>query len=743
MVDYYYEYGPGFYYQTQGLSPTAVEAEVLKITKGKRSGTEEEYRQAASRVPGYNASQAERDRAAIRAEFEAREREQSALKGSFMGREAQARVYGGTPQKQIVGIEAAKAAELQAARQETARRQSEQATTPTEALAIQRMLRSPTAQFASQEVAQRGYELASRYDRSFAPEQVRATLAPQYQAVSQNQNKPQSFFGRAPTEQTGIRPSFPTPTRPGSIAERAAFESRTRGFYTYGTVRRLEAISSRLQEGVESAIGYDERSSIPVRAAAGFASAFTGLPAFAGQVAGAGEAIIRYPSAALRGLPTGFKILSSQVAEQATTKPVEFASSLAGYVAIGKFQAKIPTIKAPTYREMFGGKGPSPFEGLIKTPTGTEAYRAMFGAPRGVSLKEPVGIEKLIPRAELPTYRETFGGKGETPKFSDISPKAPTYREIFGSGERVKLSTEIQPYIRPTLTGVKALVRSEEAILAPRRAKYEPGSVDISKALKRGTEGGFTGSIESFGSKGYKPTGYKAPKTPEIIPIVKRVEPMAMERLKIQPEQARPKLRPVMELERPIVLKGLEQGIMTKTEFMAQQKTGLRATPLSQLRTLPEKIPIKIIPYSQVPQAKPKISVKTRPIISTLKIVSTQPLTKVRVKQRVSTLPTVRTIPQFATKTLTKIKPTIKALVKTMPLTKVQTQLQTKTITELRTKTITEPKQQRTKEPSEFKKQSAIFRGSRKYTTKLGGKTLDQLSAELKGKKKTRRKRRK
>jgi len=56
---------------------------------------------------------------------------------------------------------------------------------------------------------------------------------------------------------------------------------------------------------------------------------------------------------------------------------------------------------------------------------------------------------------------------------------------------------------------------------------------------------------------------------------------------------------------------------------------------------------------------------------------------------------------------------------------------------------ITEPRKERTKEPSEFKKQSAAFRGARKYTTKLGGKTLKQLSAELKCKKTIRRKRRK
>jgi len=555
----------------------------------------------------------------------------------------------------IVGIEAAKESERAAYKERVSFAQSQEATTPSEALAIQRMLRSPTAQFASQEVAQRGYELAAKYDRKFAPEQVRATLAPQYVPQTQEpQRAPSRFFYPAPKEQIGIRPDFPTPARPGSIAERAAFERRREGFYTYGTVRRLEGVSSRLQSGIERAVGYDERSSLPVKATVGFASAFTGLPAFAGQVAGAGEAIIRYPAASLRGLPTGFKILSSQVAEQARTKPIEFTGSLAGMATIGRYAPK-------------------------------------------------VSMPKVTPE------------------------------------------------------GFKALARSEEAILAPRRAKYEGiGSIDISKALERGVKQGFTGSQEStFGSRGYKPTGYKAPKPPEsvkIIPFIKQEIPLPMERLKFQPVPSRPKLRPVMEIERPVVLKGLEQGILTKAEFMAQQKPGLRATPLSQLRTLPEiqasqKAQLKIIPYAQTPKAKTIVSLKTKPIRSTRQAISTQPLTKIKLIERLKTIPSTRIITMEATKTFTKVKPVVKTLVKTMPVTKVQTQLQTRTLTQLKTqlqtKRITKTKQERTKEPRLFKKQSSMLKGSRKYITTLGGKTAKQLEAELRGKKKTRQKRKK
>jgi len=61
------------------------------------------------------------------------------------------------------------------------------------------MLRSPTAQFASQEVAQRGYELASRYDRKFTPEQVRAGYLAQVESVQKRQTTSSQlpFLGRS------------------------------------------------------------------------------------------------------------------------------------------------------------------------------------------------------------------------------------------------------------------------------------------------------------------------------------------------------------------------------------------------------------------------------------------------------------------------------------------------------------------------------------------------------------------
>lgn len=287
--------------------------------------------------------QAEKQAAERRLGAEDFAREQTVRRGRFTARPIEP---GAT-----VGVEAAKQAEKEAYQARVSFGQSERATTPSEALSIQRMLRSPTAQFSSQATAQKGYELAYRHDRRFAPEHVQATLSPKYAPTPREQypgqfSKSQSYFGH-PTDTAGVKPSFATPPRPGSIAELAAFERRREGFYTYRTVKRLEGVSSRLQEGFERTIGYDERSSIPVKAVAGFGSVFTGLPAFAGQAAGAGEAIIRYPSASLRGLPTGFKILSSQVSEQARTKPIEFAGSIAGMATVGRYAPKI-TVPKPS-----------------------------------------------------------------------------------------------------------------------------------------------------------------------------------------------------------------------------------------------------------------------------------------------------------------------------------------------------------------------------------------------------------
>jgi hypothetical protein len=649
MVDYYWEYGAGFYQRTQGLEPASVEAEVLKITKGKRSGTEEDYRQAASRVPGYNAAQAEQDRAAIRAGFEAHEREQEALKGSFMGREAQARVYGGPAQKPIVGIEAAKAAELQAARAEAARRQSEQATSPTEALAIQRMLRSPTAQFASQEAAQRGYELASRYDRSFAPEQVRATLAPEYQPQAP-QDAPSRFFYPAPREQAGIRPAFPTPARPGSIAEREAFESRTRGFYTYGTVRRLEAVSSRLQTGFERVVGYDERSSRPKKAVVGFGSAFTGLPAFAGQVAGAGEAIIRYPSASLRGLPTGFKILSSQVAEQARTKPVEFVGSLAGMAAIGRYAPKlrVPKLTAEGFKEF------------------TRSETASLG-------------RRADPWAKIPTMRETAAkaGKELTRKIEfGRAFKEPSGAGVaIQSGKQQLIAIQEQKFVNPLRGGVETTYSPQIAIREARYVRAEQRSV----------------AAQSMGNQ---------------------AQMYRVRTLKTRAEAAQ---QPVLTTVQSV---GLKTPIIPYAVQISKQVS-------KQVRVVP-----------QIQKQAPQQINKQKPVV-----VQRQRQSQI---QRQVQRQAARQVPMtIQTQALLQVQKQIQKQAQVQRPAQTRMQRPAERFQPPRTKLIEKPKQERTKEPSEFKKQSAIFRGARKYTTKLGGKTLKQLSAELKGKKTIRRKRKK
>jgi len=104
-----------------------------------------------------------------------------------------------------VGVEAAKAAEKRAYEAKVQFGRSFQATTPGEAEAIKKMLRSPTAQFASQEVAQRGYELAARHDRSFAPEQVRAGYLAQVESVQERQTvDAKTYFQRQASKRLGI-----------------------------------------------------------------------------------------------------------------------------------------------------------------------------------------------------------------------------------------------------------------------------------------------------------------------------------------------------------------------------------------------------------------------------------------------------------------------------------------------------------------------------------------------------------
>jgi hypothetical protein len=643
---------------------------------------------------------------------EAHRQEQESLKGYFMGREAQARVYGGTTQTPIVGIEAAKAAELQAAREETARRQSEQATTPTEALAIQRMLRSPTAQFASQEAAQRGYELASRYDRSFAPEQVRATLAPQYQPQIQEQRVPSRFFAPAPREQAGIRPAFPTPARPGSIAEREAFERRTRGFYTYGTVRRLEAVSSRLQTGLERVVGYDERSSIPVKAAVGFGSAFTGLPAFAGQVAGAGEAIIRYPSAALRGLPTGFKILSSQVAEQATTKPVEFAGSLAGYVALGKLQSKLPTYKEikPYVRPTIAG---------VKELAKSEAATSYFGGARKAfvsKVESPYANKMNIDVTQAAIRKMDFRRSMEAPI---TKPTRPAPRQI--------LETRIENPPQEYISGAKA--ESLADVL------YE---ATLEKQIRAG-------------GKGY-------------VSEARLKEARSIDEIMIQQAKKQKQLARIRQ-EESVSFKSGRGGY-----YISAQKQIASQIPVSKAITkqVPESVSIQKSRTKLIPMAV-SISAQKQKYKQVSELVTKQipmqitkqttwqrqtPIVVQRERQKQPLIPVGITISTPKLKIPTPLRPKIETPIipKRPPQItpeKIKTPLRPREPFTPETPRIPkrhppkEPPRQYKKPTSEILKSSSILRGARRYTTKLGGKTLKQLSAELKGKKTIRRKRKK
>lgn len=148
--------------------------------------TEEQYQAAIQAT-----AQKEAQRTA---EIRIFEEEQKYKKGQFVGREAQSRLSGISPQKQVIGIEAAKQAELQktivgveAAKQTELQKikekeslaQSLKETTPEEAKKIETLLRSPTAQFGSMEQAQKGFDIASSYNPNLKPEDVKAGLKPE------------------------------------------------------------------------------------------------------------------------------------------------------------------------------------------------------------------------------------------------------------------------------------------------------------------------------------------------------------------------------------------------------------------------------------------------------------------------------------------------------------------------------------------------------------------------------------
>jgi len=563
-----------------------------------------------------------------------------------------------------IGLEALKSAELQAAKEDTARRQSQQTTTPGEALAIQRMLRSPTAQFASQEAAQRGYELASGYDRSFAPEHVRATLAPQYAPQSQEpQRTPSRFFGPAPREQAGIRPGFPTPAQPGSIAERAEFQSRTKGFYTYGTVRRLEGISSRLQSGVERTVGYDEKSSFPVKATVGFASAFTGLPAFAGQVAGAGEAIIRYPSASLRGLPTGFKILSSKISEQATTKPVEFVGSLVGMVVIGRYAPKVSVPKVTS----------EGFKTFARSETATlYPQRTVIFAERP-TVPESLRNLRVAPEQKTPSYLERTSTQGN----------------LYGTFESKYQAS---------------LAKSQPKIENPPEFRY--GTPEFNKYVESIKKHPLIESQETVLARWAEQKLLPAPQqtpTRRLLTSPTSAREISRTQLAYAPQKIlKDELRP------NIVLSGVKQLSRAKPErvnIVLPTILNLQKTSLSQ-KTKSITTPSNIL--KQKSEAAQRISLK--------------PVQKVRTIQNIDTLTVAKPIIR------TKIIQEAKTATKT---TDIAIKRPTELLNRRPTKITELPRQRRSSVSTRIKKSSSLLISGRKYTTKLGGKTVKQLEADL------------
>ena len=663
---------------------------------------------------------------------------------------------GETPRTPIVGIEAARQAEGKANIERAA-------TTREEAGAIANLLRSPTAQFGSQEVAQRGFDVVMRYGERITPEQVKASIV-----------TPSTYH---PLPQIYHEPSALLPTVRGRGEGKDVLKKQY-PLYTRNMAMSATALSEKLQRGFESLIGYNERASAPIKFASGASSVITSLPSMIGTGIMGYEALARYPRAALTQAPRSVLKIGGGLVEEAKTKPIETIGMVSTVFVAGGGLKKIPT---PTYRKMFGAqKGVSLTEpvGFKEVIPKLPSYREIFGAPKGVPLNEPVGISQLNPLVgmKVPGYREMFGGKGAPPSLKDLVPSIPTSYMVFGRGGVLSPATDVKIAIQAEKPRMQAFYKSEEAILAPRRAEFKTGlsETEINKALAGGSKG-FTGSTESFGSKGYKPTGYvkesglmaeyskKLPTTPTLlkkssITMTEKTKPSgvdwahelnigyaktmketaaatkpiqiipAMERLKIQTVPQH-KLRPVMELEKPT---GFGVELYTKAELkaMGHQKTQLKRVPLSQLKTA--RVDIRSPAFRTFPYKKTRQQPSASKMMKISSMLKTSAITR--------TIPTIaaktKTFPKVITDAAISTKTMIKPMVLTLPKIKVQTQtkthfqLQTKTKTQTmeRQKEKTKPSQ-KTKQPTNIMKRMGLQRfKSRKYITTLGGKTFGDLT---------------
>lgn len=370
------------------------------------------------------------------------EQEQRDLLAGFMGRVATGEIraseeaiakaksagYDVSQAKPItqVGIEAAKVAEAKVAQEQKAFAQSLAQMTPEKATAIENLLKSSTAEFASQAAAQKGYDIVGKFHPDFKAEDIRAHLKVEAQPVEEkvpslDLGMPKvSILGKAPTTEVSISPelisrmkfdiekvdvgaqlqrikiaeenlkSFEplikdkkfTGTNREYIEYRKAFDTynkenkvledlykaREKESLTTPALKFTQDISKSLQEEADKLIGVTKETTPGIRTGvSGASSIFTGLPAFAGQAAFSGEQIVRHPSEIVKIAEVGAPTFVSQTKEAAVQDPYRFGGSIVGMVLLPE-AGKIPK----------GIKSASEAVGKLEPASGVTSFREVL-----------------------------------------------------------------------------------------------------------------------------------------------------------------------------------------------------------------------------------------------------------------------------------------------------------------------------------------------------------------------------
>jgi hypothetical protein len=374
-----------------------------------------------------------------------------------------------------IGIESFKSEELSAAQQRREFAKSLAETTPQEAAAIQKMLGSPTATFASQETAQKGFDIVKTFTPTFKAEDVKAMVSvptppPVVESVVSPVGKTDSFgmpkLSSLPTIEQGIPTTLKFyPSMPGSIAEQPYNKF---GVEDYSSVKLFEGITKyttpyrqKVQEskilsdiGKLPGIQYTPLGGLRDESVQQFVKGVSKSPAaiveFGATIPAVGEFILKEPTQLGAAILVGTPLVAKSMISSSKKDPFGFGGELAGqgfiFGGIVKGTGKIINVAEKNIKYTIGTQKPvgvlvemgeTPIYEVPKTLKPFNMQPSAEGIPKQLTSAQPLLSTRLIEESSIPktpldsnTFLENVGGRDLSRNVKNIFQEKVTTKSV-------------------------------------------------------------------------------------------------------------------------------------------------------------------------------------------------------------------------------------------------------------------------------------------------------------------------